>query len=259
MSDSKLAIVTGGTSGLGLATVELLLECGYQVAFTGHQAEHIAQVQAKIGQAENCLAIEADVAREADVVRTFEVAANHFGAIPCAVANCAGLALIAKVADTSLEQWNHIFAVQATGTFLMCREAVRLWAKHSLPGAIVNVSSVSARTGAPMASAYAASKAAVLGFTRSLAKEVASSGIRVNALCPGAMDTKMFNEDTLGPFSTMFKRDKEALLKGTLSTIPMRRLLSPGEVAQSVVYLLSAQASGITGQSLNVDGGLDTH
>ncbi len=256
MADGPIAIVTGGTSGLGLAVARALLRGGYQVTITGRSEERLEAAAAALSQEGRVLAIQADVAVEEDVLRTFQETCSSLGT-PDAVVNNAGQAWIGRVEATDLVQWNQILAIHATGTFLMCREAVRLWRAGSRGGCIVNVASVSARTGAPLAAAYAAAKAAVLGFTRSLAREVAGQGIRVNAVCPGAMDTPMFHEGTLTPLVEMFGRDREAMLRGTLSQVPMHRLLDPAEIADLVLYLVSDSARGITGQSFNVDGGYD--
>lgn len=256
MADGPIAIVTGGTSGLGLAVARALLRGGYQVTITGRSEERLEAAAAALSQEGRVLAVQADVAIEEDVLRTFQETCSNLGT-PDAVVNNAGQAWIGRVEATDLEQWNQILAIHATGTFLMCREAVRLWSAGSRGGCIVNVASVSARTGAPLAAAYAAAKAAVLGFTRSLAREVAGQGIRVNAVCPGAMDTPMFHEGTLTPLVEMFGRDREAMLRGTLSQVPLHRLLDPAEIADLVLYLVSDSARGITGQSFNVDGGYD--
>lgn len=256
MAEAPIALVTGGTSGLGLAVARALLRSGYQVAITGRNPERLEAAAASIRREGRVLAVRADVSREPDVLRTFQETLEALGP-PDAVVNNAGQAWLGRVAETDLDQWNQVMAVHATGTFLMCREAVRLWTARSTGGSLVNVASVSARTGAPLAAAYAAAKAAVLGFTRSLAREVAGQGIRVNAVCPGAMDTPMFHEGTLTPLVEIFGRDREAMLRGTLSQVPLRRLLDPAEVAEMVVYLSGPSARGITGQSFNVDGGYD--
>ena len=256
MRPDRIAVVTGASQGLGLAVVRRLLGEGYSVAFTGRSAERLAEARQGLPEGDRVLVIQADVAEEPDVLRTFNLVQEAFGT-PDLVVNNAGQAWLGEASSTSLEDWNRCLAVHATGTFLMCREAIRTWTAHSKAGCLINVASVSARTGAPLAAAYCAAKAAVLGLTRSLAREVASRGIRVNAVCPGAMDTPMFHEGTLTPLIERFGRDRETMLRATLAQIPMRRLLDPGEVADLVVWLASDSARGITGQSFNVDGGLD--
>lgn len=256
MKPERIAVVTGGSQGLGLAVVRALLGEGYRVALTGRSAERLAGARQSLPEGDRVLVVQADVAEEPDVLRTFNQVQEAFGA-PDLVVNNAGQAWLGEASSTSLEDWNRCLAVHATGTFLMCREAIRTWTTHSKAGSLINIASVSARTGAPLAAAYCAAKAAVLGLTRSLAREVAGRGIRVNAVCPGAMDTPMFHEGTLTPLIERFGRDRETMLRATLAQIPMRRLLDPSEVADLVIWLASDSARGITGQSLNVDGGLD--
>ncbi|MGI5843392.1 MAG: SDR family NAD(P)-dependent oxidoreductase [Candidatus Xenobium sp.] len=256
MRPERIAVVTGASQGLGLAVVRGLLGEGYRVALTGRSAERLRTARQDLPEGARVLVIQADVAEEAEVLRTFDQVQEAFGT-PDLVVNNAGQAWLGEISSTSLEDWNRCLAVHATGTFLMCREAIRRWTEPSKAGCLINVASVSARTGAPLAAAYCAAKAAVLGLTRSLAREVANRGIRVNAVCPGAMDTPMFHEGTLKPLIERFGRDRETMLRSTLAQIPMRRLLDPGEVADLVVWLASDSARGITGQSFNVDGGLD--
>lgn len=256
MTGEKVAIVTGGSSGLGLAITRAMLQSGFRVAITGRSQERLEAVCRSLDAGETLLPIQADVASEDDVLRTFAVTRATLG-LPRVIVNNAGQTLICRVAATDLAQWNAIMATHATGTFLMAREAVRAWLDGKHEGCIVNIASVSARTGAPLAAAYAAAKSAVMGFSRSLAREVAAQGIRVNVVCPGAMDTPMFHEGTLTPLVELYGRDRESLLRGTLSMIPQRRLLDPAEVADMVMYLVSNSAHGITGQAFNVDGGYD--
>lgn len=256
MKSGRLAVVTGGSQGLGLAVARALLREGYRVALTGRRAQALEEARQSLQAEDRVLTVPADVSEESEVLRTFEEVQRAFG-VPDVVVNNAGQAWLGEASSTTLEDWNRCLAVHATGTFLMCREAIRTWIAHSRGGCLINVASVSARTGAPLAAAYCAAKAAVLGLTRSLAREVAGRGIRVNAVCPGAMDTPMFHEGTLTPLAERFGRDRETMLRATLAQIPMRRLLDPGEVADLVVWLASDSARGLTGQSLNVDGGLD--
>ena len=258
MFNGKTALVTGASRGLGFATARALLDQGANVALVSRDAARLQAANEELAALTRTLAIPADVSDEAAVQGAFAKAVERFGAVDLLV-NAAGAALVRKAADTSLDEWNRILAVNATGPFLTCREALRRMIPAKIRGRIVNVASVSGATGASLASAYSASKAALLGLTRSLAREAAAHGVNVNAVCPGAMDTDMLRQDTLGPMSELFKMDRESLLKHSLAAIPLKRLLSAGEVADLVVFLLSDKAAGITGQSYNVCCGLDIH
>lgn len=258
MLKGKTAMVTGASKGLGLAVAKALLGQGANVVLVSRDAARLEAARQSLGSPDRTLAAPADVSDESAIKSAFSRTLERFGGLDLLV-NAAGAALVRKAADTSLEDWSRIMAVNATGPFLTCREAIRHMSAAGVRGRIVNVSSVTGEAGAPMASAYAASKAAVLGLTRSLAREVAGLGITVNSVCPGAMDTDMFRQDTLGPLSEMLKADRETLLKHTLASIPLKRLLSPDEVAGLIVFLLFDGTSGITGQSYNICCGYDIH
>jgi len=258
MPETLAAVVTGASRGLGLAVAKALLRDGSKVALVSRDPARLEAARRELEPLGEILAAPADVSDETAVRGAFAKVLERFGRLDMLV-NAAGLALVRKAADTGLDEWRRVMDVNATGTFLTCREAVRHMAAAKVRGKIVNIASVSAETGAPMASAYSASKAAVLGLTRSLARELAGLGINVNAVCPGAMETDMFLKDTLGPLCETFKSDRETLLKHTLAAIPLKRLLSPDEVAELVVFLLSDKAGGITGQSYNICCGFDIH
>ena len=254
----KVFVVTGASRGLGLAIAKKVLDEGASVVINGRSKENLAEAVNRLGGGEKCLALPGSVTSEEHVANLFAKAKECFGTVDCLVNN-AGTALLATVSETSLQDWNDQLAVHATGTFLASKEVLNLWKELKRDGSIVNISSVSGNVGSQMATAYSAAKAAVIGFTKALAKEVAPAGIRVNAICPGAIDTKLFMEDTLGVMAKRFGSTKEALMKGTLAAIPLKRLLSPEEVAELVCYLCSDKAKGITGQTLTISCGFDIH
>ncbi|MBI4860199.1 MAG: SDR family oxidoreductase [Candidatus Riflebacteria bacterium] len=256
---AKVGIVTGGSRGLGLAVARAFLREGGSVVITGRDAAALEHARATLAeQHEPVLAVVGDVSSEASVAETFEKAIDRFGRVD-SVVNNAGVALVQPVHETSLADWDRMLAVHATGSFLVSREAVRRMVAARIRGRIVNISSILGSTGAALACAYSAAKAALLGLTRALAKEVATHGITVNAVLPGAMDTRLFHRDTIDVLASRLKADRETLLKHTLAAIPMKRLLDPGEVADLVLYLCSDRAGGITGQSLPITCGFDIH
>jgi len=258
MLDGKIAVVTGASRGLGLAVTKKLLKQGAKVVMVARTADALERACADLKEDSNLLTVAGDVSSESTAEAVFERARERFGRVDILVNN-AGLALLQSINDTTLDQWNQQFAVHVTGPFLMCRQAVKNMISDKIAGRIVNVSSITGETGASMACAYAASKAGLLGFTRALAKEVAPHGITVNSICPGAMDTDMFQKDTIDVIARRFNTDRETLFKRTLAMIPLKRLLDPSEVAELVVFLCQGTAGGITGQTYSITCGFDIH
>ncbi|MEQ8224219.1 MAG: SDR family oxidoreductase [Candidatus Eremiobacterota bacterium] len=255
MFKDKVVIITGASKGLGLSAAKAFLRDGAHVVVISRDKDLLEKSWKDI---ENVLIIPGDVSSEERVRYIFEKILSVYGKVDILVNN-ASIALVKKITDTTLEEWNRILSVNVTGTFLMSRETVNIMLKNNIKGKIINISSVSGDVGAPLATAYSASKAAVIGLTKALAKEVASSGINVNTICPGAMDTDMFHKGTIGVLSKMFNSEEDILLKNTIKAIPLKRLLSPDEVAEMVLYLASDHSSGITGQTINIDCGFAIH
>lgn len=255
MLKDKIALITGASRGLGLTTGKLFLKEGAKIVVISRKREDLEK---SWEDGENVMLISGDVSSEERVKRIFEKIMEKYGTVDIIVNN-AGIALAKKVTDTTLDEWNNVLAVNATATFLMSREGINLMIKNNIRGKIINIASIAGKLGLSLASAYSASKAAVIGFTNAIAREVASYGINVNAICPGAMDTDMYHKDTIIPFSKMFNTDEETLLKKAVSSIPLKRLLKTEEVASLVLYLASSRGDGITGQSINIDCGTDIH
>ena len=245
--EDKVAIVTGGSRGLGRAiSLELAAE-GVKVAINYRQnAEKAEALVAEIRAAHGAeaLALEADVSKEADVQRMFRLAEERFSRIDVVVNN-AGIWPTAYVKDMTEQQWNHTLAVNLTGPFLTSREAVRRWLASGRTGRIVNISSQAAFRGSTTGHAdYAASKAGLVAFTASLAREVAPHGIHVNALAAGMMATDMARD--------VLQQNAEAYLQ----RIPLGRIADPAEIANVVVFLASERASYMTGATVDVSGGM---
>ena len=249
----RKAVITGGGRGIGAATAWALSKAGAQVMVASRSSDQIEALAKQLSAA----GYEAhwhtlDVADEASVAKLAEAAQNELGQVDILVNN-AGVASSAPVKRLTLEDWNHVMAINATGTFLCTRAfieqmSVRGW------GRIVNVASIAARVGAPYISAYTASKHAVLGFTRAAAAEVAAKGVTVNAVCPGYVDTQMTDESVANVVKRSGLSEKDAL-QAILSSVGQKRLITPDEVAYMVTALCAEQAGGTTGQAIVMDAG----
>lgn len=246
---NRVVIVTGGGRGIGAATARLAGERGYAVCVNYRKNQAAAEavaagIEAAGGEA---LAVGADVASDADVMRLFETVDARFGPLTALVNNAGVLERQTRVEDIDAARIDRIFATNVRGAFLCAREAVRRMstARGGAGGAIVNVSSRAAQLGAPGEYVdYAASKAALDALTIGLAREVAGEGIRVNGVRAGIIDTEIHADggepgrvDRLGP------------------TLPMQRGGDAIEVARAIVWLLSDEASYSTGTSIDVAGG----
>ncbi len=217
-------LITGGATGIGKATAQLFAQKGYDVFITYNQSEPDFDGVTKI---------KCNLQNEDEIINLF----NQIGNIDILVNN-AGISLIKQINDTTAQEYDEIMSVNARSYFLCCREATKIMLKNH-KGAIVNVSSMWGQTGASCEIAYSMSKFAVIGLSRSLAEELAPSGITVNCVCPGIIDTRM-NE--------MF--DKKKLEE----EVPLGRLGTPNEVAQAIYCLTQNQY--ITSQILGVNGGI---
>lgn len=220
----KKVLITGGATGIGKSTAMLFVQKGYDVFVTYNQTKPDFDGVTKI---------KCNLENEEDILNLFKTVGN----IDILVNN-AGISLIKQINDTTAEEYDKIMSVNARSYFLCSREAIKLMLKNH-EGAIVNVSSMWGQTGASCEIAYSMSKAAVIGLTRSLAEELAPSGITVNCVCPGIIDTRMNN---------MF--DKNELEE----EVPLGRLGTSEEVADAIFYL--TQNKYITAQILGVNGGI---
>ncbi len=243
-----ILLITGGSRGIGSATARLAARQGWAVAINYRAAKEQAEALAAAIEADGgrAIAVQADVASQDQVEAMFR-AVDALGPLTGLV-NSAGISLVAPTANLEQGALERLLAINVIGTMLCCREAVRRMSTRfgGQGGAIVNVSSMAATIGGrPGRTAYAASKGAVDSFTRGLAKEVAREGIRVNALRPGMTMTDM---------TDAVRRDPE-LYARTAQTIAMNRCAEPDEMAHPILWLLSPEASFISGALLDSSGG----
>ncbi len=245
----KVLLVTGGSRGIGAATCLLAARQGWAVAvnYTANSLaadEVVREIRAAGGRA---MAVQADVAEEAQVLRMFEQVDAKFGRLTGLVNNAGVVDVTARVEDMSVARWKRMFDINVIGSLICAREAVRrMSTKHGgSGGSIVNLSSAAARLGAPGQYVdYAAAKGAIDAFTIGLAKEVAAEGVRVNAVRPGLIETEIHASGGLP------NRVKELQ-----HLVPAQRGGTAEEVAQGIVWLLSDSASYTTMSFLDISGG----
>jgi NAD(P)-dependent dehydrogenase (short-subunit alcohol dehydrogenase family) len=242
-------IVTGASRGIGAAVATLAGERGYAVAvnFATGESEARKVVDAIVAAGGRAVAIGADVSREAQIIQMFQTAERELGPIKGLVNNAGITGGFARVEEVSSAAIANVLAVNVSGTILCSREGVRRMStrRGGSGGAIVNISSRAAHTGAPGEWVhYAASKGAIDSFTIGLAREVATEGIRVNAVAPGLVDTGLHAAS-----------GEPGRLQRLMGTIPMGRAGAPREVAEGVLWLLSSAASYTTGAILQIGGG----
>ena len=236
----KTVLITGGSRGIGKAMVELFSQNGYAVAFTYKKSENEAK---SLAESTKACAICADSANENEVLSAVAEAERVLGHIDCLINN-AGVSSFSLFTDVSLEEWNNIMAVNLTGAFLYSRSVIPSMVRRGF-GRIVNVSSMWGLVGASCEVAYSTSKAALIGMTRALAKELGPSGITVNAIAPGLIDTDM-NRKSLN------EEDIAVIVEDT----PLGRIGLPLDIAKTALFLCGEDASFITGDVVNVSGGL---
>jgi NAD(P)-dependent dehydrogenase (short-subunit alcohol dehydrogenase family) len=241
--DGRRALVTGGAGGIGMACARLLLAAGARVVLLDRDAEALRDGAAAI-PAET---IVADVTDPESVARAVSAAADALDGPVDALVNAAGIYRIAPALDVSLAEWEEVLAINLRGTFLASRAVAESLAAAATPGAMVNLASTAglvADADEPTVH-YNSSKAGVIALTKQLAVEWAPLGIRVNAVCPGVIDTPMLR----------LMDDQEAGRRYLQTSVPLRRLGAAEEVAAVICFLLSESASYVTGVALPIDGG----
>ena len=248
---NRLAFITGGGRGIGRAIAIAFAGEGASVALAARTRDQIEKVASEIEG--DSAAFVCDVALFGDVERAFELTIKKFGRAPDILVNNAGIAETAPFVKTDEAMWQRHLAVNLTGNFHCTRLALPAMMAAGW-GRIINIASIAGKTGAPYISAYAASKHGVLGLTRTLALEVASIGITVNAICPGYVDTEMTSrgvENISARTGISAEEATEALKRMS----PQNRMITAEEVAALALLLASDEGRGINGQAINVDGG----
>ncbi len=252
--DGQHAIVTGGGRGIGAAIAACLAGQGAQITLMGRNGEALEKGAAELAETsgQNCQGVAVDVSDERQVDQAFARAADGLGPASILVNN-AGASESAPFSRTDIDLWNRMLAANLTGVFLCSKAAVPAMVGAGT-GRIVNIASTAGQIGYAYVTAYCAAKHGVMGLTRSMALELARTGVTVNAVCPGFTETDMVADAVQNIRDKTGRSDDEA--KAALAkTNPQGRLIQPGEVAEVVGWLVSPGAASVTGQAISVAGG----
>jgi 3-hydroxybutyrate dehydrogenase len=254
MLRGKHAVITGASRGIGAAIALDLARRGADVTLMSRNESRLAELAAALTKTCNgkAQAVAIDIAQPEQIAAAFARAADRFGP-PHILVNNAGIAAAAPIGKTDLATWQRLIEVNLTGAFLCIREVVQQMAKGDY-GRIVNIASTAGLTGYAYVSAYCAAKHGLVGLTRALARELAHTGVTVNAVCPGYTDTDIVAE-AVGNIVAKTGRTREQALRELTAHNPQGRLVHPDEVAETVGWLCSPSSASITGQSIVVAGG----
>jgi NAD(P)-dependent dehydrogenase (short-subunit alcohol dehydrogenase family) len=247
--NGRRAFVTGGANGIGRAVAQALARSEVKVAIADIDAEKAERTAKEIG----AVAVEIDVRERASVERAFDEALKLLGGCDICIAN-AGVSTMSHALDLTDDEWDFNFAVNARGIFLTNQVAARHFVAQG-SGCIVNTASLAAKVGAPLLAHYSASKFAVLGWTQALARELAPNGVRVNAVCPGFVKTGMQAREIEWE-ARLRNVSAQRVVDDYVAQTPLGRLEEPEDVADVVVFLCSDRARFMTGQGINVTGGV---
>ncbi|MFL6336146.1 MAG: SDR family oxidoreductase [Pyrinomonadaceae bacterium] len=242
--NGKVAVITGGNSGIGLATAKEFAREGARVAITGRDPQTLAAAEREIGG--EILSVRADVGRLADIDKLYEAVAARFGRIDVLFVN-AGLGIFKPFAEVTEEDFDLQMGVNLKGSYFTVQKAAPLLNNDA---SIILLTSINAHLGMPNSSIYAASKAAVLSLARTLSGELVGRGIRVNAISPGPIQTPMYDKLGLTP------EQAASFSEGVKGQIPLGRFGRPEEVAHAALFLASSDSSFILGEEIVIDGGM---
>ena len=245
--ETRVALITGAAAGIGAGIALRFAQAGYAVAVFDIDGVAAARTAEQLRELTPVVAIDGDVSREEDARLAVEKAVNEFGSLDVLVNN-AGIEVNGSVSDLTAEAWDRQIAVNLRGVFLMSKYAIAKMRGRG--GAIVNISSVHAFVSYAGCAAYDATKAGLLGLTRAMALDHGVEGVRVNAICPGYIDTPLMDR------WLDFVPDRAGTLRQVLSYHPLGRIGTPRDIAEAALFLASDTAAFISGASLVVDGAM---
>ena len=242
--EGKVAVVTGGNSGIGLSTAQRFADEGAKVVITGRDQKTLDAAAKKIGG--DVLAVQSDVSKLADLDKLYKAVSQKFGKIDVLFAT-AGVAKFTPVSDVNEQAYDELFDINVKGVYFTIQKALPLLSDG---GSIIINSSVVNETGFPGASVYSATKAAVRSFARTLTAELAGRKIRVNVVSPGPIETPIFAKNGFT------KEQTDEFAKSVTQQVPLKRFGKPEEIANAVLFLANSESAYVTGIDLKVDGGL---
>ena len=238
----QTVVISGGTSGIGLATADIFLKNGWNTVLIGRDTEKGMQVKQQLGETYSptqVAFIQADISKSSEVEHAKQITLNKFKTVD-AIINNAGIVIHGEVHETSEEDWDKIFNVDVKGTFLISKAFLPIMIEQD-HGSIVNISSVSGMAGDRAMVAYNAAKGAIINMTRAMAIDYGKNNIRVNVVAPGPTNTPLFHQD------------KQKFAKNS----PLNRIVEPEEVAAAIYFVASPAASAITGEIIPVTAGFE--
>ena len=248
--DGKVAVVTGAAGVIGSATIRLLAERGARIVAVDRRQEDLKTAISALPASAQALAVEADVTREDEVAEYVRAAVDKFGTIDVFYNNAGIEGDIKPITEYSLESFRRVLDVNVIGVFLGMKHVLPVMFKQN-KGSIINTASIAGLLGSPQIAVYSASKHAVIGLTKTASWECTGTGVRVNCVCPGLIDSRMLSTIIQGrsPGNAPPPHDK------LVERIPARRLGQASEVASIVAFLASDEASYVSGSHYTVDGG----
>jgi len=246
--EGKVAVVTGGSRGIGEAIVRAFVAAGAKVTLAARKIEPLEKIAASLGAGSSSpvLPLAAHTGKEADCVALVEKTIAHFGKVDVLVNNAATNPYFGPMLAIDEGAWDKTFEVNLKGYFFMTREVVRHLQKREAPGSVIHVASVAGLEAAPLQGVYGMTKAAIVSMTKTLAYELGGSSIRVNSIAPGLIDTRFASAIV----------SNEALVAEAVRKTPLKRYGTPDEIAGAATYLASDSASFLTGQTIVIDGGM---